>query len=227
MCRVYVCVRLCGCGVRVPACDARWRWRYASVRGRYPWPPAITALFDVARVSTASIELAAPQCTISLFYTAKWTASQALPVALLGFLVCGIIASVILRAVHTTVVHWRDTLRPGHGRRRLSRRKSVRVVASKLVSTFVSGVAELTDVIVGALFTVSVAMSECWHAARARALRGGGGAALAGRCMGWGRAVLCTVGCWFDEKCSLCCVVCVPSLRRARTRARRCSISRT
>lgn len=119
---------------------------------KYPWPAAITTLFDIASVSTASIEMTAPQCTISLTYVQKWAASQVLPVFLLGVLVFGIATSVLLRAVQAVVVQWR-----GHvtGRAMAEGAKAALAsAASRLASGFVSGIAELTDVIVGAIFTV-------------------------------------------------------------------------
>jgi hypothetical protein len=56
----------------------------------FPWPASISTLFDIASMSTASIDVAAPECTINPTYVEKWSASQALPVFLMSVLLLGV-----------------------------------------------------------------------------------------------------------------------------------------
>jgi hypothetical protein len=118
---------------------------------KFPWPAAVASLFDVASLSTASIDLAAPQCTINLSYPAKWIATQVLPVFLVSVLVLGIGASVALRSCQTVVALWRRRVVAAAA---LGARWSVARLVSSVLATFVNGIAEATDVLVGAIFTI-------------------------------------------------------------------------
>ncbi len=127
---------------------------------KFPWPSAISSMFDVASMSTASVDLTAPQCTINLTYSDKWIASQALPVFLLGVLVFGIAASVLLRACQLVLVQWRRQVRSAVA---LGARAAVATVVSGVTTSFITGIADLTDVIIGAIFTVRGALRVRRH----------------------------------------------------------------
>ncbi len=51
-----------------------------------PWPPPVRAVLDVARLSTISVELAAPECAIRFSYTQKWLVVEAMPIAAMAAL---------------------------------------------------------------------------------------------------------------------------------------------
>ena len=106
---------------------------------KFPWPAAVASVFDAASLSTASIDLTAPQCTINLSYSSKWIATQVLPVALVGASVLLLGASVLLRSCRAAAG---------------ARRRSIAGLLSSVVASFVSGVADATDVAVGAIFTI-------------------------------------------------------------------------
>jgi hypothetical protein len=117
----------------------------------FPWPASISTLFEVASMSTASIDVAAPQCTIKLTYADKWIASQALPAFLMSVLLLGVAVAMFFRACRTAVIEWRSKVRNA-----LTRGTSTSLVAILrcVWKGFVSGLGEASDFIVGTLFTV-------------------------------------------------------------------------
>lgn len=121
----------------------------------FPWPVSISTLFDIASMSTASIDVAAPQCTINLTYADKWILSQALPVFLMSLLLLGVATAMLLRACRTVVVEWRREVR--NARTRAMTTVTVTSFATilwRVWKGFVSGLGEASDFIVGTLFTV-------------------------------------------------------------------------
>ena len=107
----------------------------------------MSALFDIASLSTASMDLAAPQCTISLQYAQKWTAAVVLPLLLVGVFTVGICASVLLRAVQGVITRWRDNTHE-HGVFR------ARGALSTLSAAFFNGIEGEMDTLIGAILTV-------------------------------------------------------------------------
>ena len=116
---------------------------------KFPWPAAVSSLFDVASLSTASVDLTAPQCTINLSYSAKWIATQVLPVFLVGALLLGIGASVLLRSCTATL--WRRRVAAAEV---AGARRSIAGLLSSVVASFVRAFADATDVTIGAIFTI-------------------------------------------------------------------------
>lgn len=54
---------------------------------KFAWPPAISAIFNAARVFSFSFEETAPECQISLSYSQKWGLVQLTPIVLCGLIV--------------------------------------------------------------------------------------------------------------------------------------------
>jgi hypothetical protein len=57
----------------------------------FPWPAAIDSLLAVTSVSTFSVEIAAPTCTVSFTYDQEWLAMQLFPPVMAVVLVFGVV----------------------------------------------------------------------------------------------------------------------------------------
>jgi hypothetical protein len=124
----------------------------------FPWPASVLMLFEVASMSTASIDIAAPQCTINLTYTEKWIASQALPVFLMVVTLLGVVVAMVVRASRSIAVAWRRQVRNALTRGTKTSRCKIIEQGWK---NFTSGLAMSSDFVVGTMFTVRVYACAC------------------------------------------------------------------